>query len=67
MSTPKNNRPKQSAKTVVPIRLPEDMGAKVKTLSRENHLSEQDILRMALDRGLPVLEKLLLQPDKAAA
>lgn len=67
MSTPKNNRHKKPVKTVVPIRLPDDVGVKVKELSQSNHLSEQDILRMALVRGLPVLEKLLANPETAAA
>jgi len=44
---------------VVPIRLPEDMSIRIKKLKSESTLSEQDILRMSLVRGLPLLEKAL--------
>jgi hypothetical protein len=67
MSTPKKPRVKKPANSVIPIRMPGDMETKIKHLSQKSRLSDQDIMRMALDRGLTALEKMFEQPPAAAA
>lgn len=67
MSAQKKNRLKKSGPSVIPIRMPEDMETKIKSLSQKSRLSDQDIMRMALDRGLEVLEKMFDRPAIAAA
>lgn len=51
-------RSKKSGPAVIPIRMPDDMQAKVKALSQKARLSDADIMRMALDRGLEAVEKM---------
>lgn len=56
-----------SGPQIVPLRLPEDMRIKVRELSKKSRLSDADIMRMAIDRGLGSLETLLTIPAAKAA
>jgi hypothetical protein len=51
---------------VIPFRMPEDMQKAVRKVATQARLSDADIMRMALDRGLPVLEKMFEHDKKAA-
>jgi lambda repressor-like predicted transcriptional regulator len=52
---------------VVPLRVPPDMGLRIRKLARNNHLSDADIMRMALDRGFPAVERMFAPQEKQAA
>jgi hypothetical protein len=42
-----------------PLGIPDDLKAEVKKVASIVHLSEQETMRQALRRGLPILEKIL--------
>jgi hypothetical protein len=46
---------RRPARTQVPLSLPEDLADKVDAAAAEVGLSKQDTMRLALERGLPVL------------
>jgi predicted DNA-binding protein len=52
---------------VIPIRMPEDLQEKIKGISKKSRLSEADIIRMSLDRGLSAVENMFEQPTTVAA
>jgi hypothetical protein len=52
---------------VIPLRVPVDMQDSVRRVAESEGLSEADIMRMAISRGLPVLEKLFSKSQKTAA
>jgi hypothetical protein len=56
-----------SVAAVIPIRMPEDLQSRIRGLSRKNHLSDQDIMRLALERGLGVVEKMFEPAGTKAA
>jgi predicted DNA-binding protein len=57
----------KSGSMTVPLIVPEDMRAKVRSLSQKSRLSDADIMRMAIDRGLGSVEKMFETPDSVAA
>lgn len=57
----------RSTAATIPIRLPGDIRAKVKALSKKSRLSDNDIMRMALERGLTAVEKMFDEPKAVAA
>lgn len=52
---------------VYPLRVPEDMGKRIRKLSEASRLSDADIMRMAIDRGIGALEGALKTPEQQAA
>lgn len=57
----------KSNPVTIPIRMPGDMQTKIKAISKKSRLSEADVMRMALERGLTTVEKMFEQPASAAA
>jgi predicted DNA-binding protein len=51
----------------IPVRIPEDMQEQIRRISKKSRLSEADIMRMAMDRGLSAVEKLFEPPAAQAA
>ena len=51
----------------VPFKVPEDMKGDVAGLAERTNLSEADIMRLAIGKGLPLLEKMFGEPVKKAA
>lgn len=61
---------KKTSKTevvVVPLRVPSDMQKRIRTLSDKSRLSDADIMRMAIDRGIHAVERMFERADTAAA
>lgn len=53
---------------ILPLRVPEDMRVKVRDMATRTRLSDADIMRMAIDRGLVKLEEMFAeQPTIKAA
>jgi predicted DNA-binding protein len=53
---------------IVPLRVPLEMGQRIRTLAEHNHLSDADIMRLAIDRGLRMVEEMLeRKPEKTKA
>jgi hypothetical protein len=64
MSRKRSNKP---PRVVVPISVPEDMKVRIRSLSDKVRLSDADVMRMAIDRGLGLVEKMFEpQTSKAA-
>lgn len=61
-STTANPRPDQ---VNVPIRMPRALQAEVEEVSEATGLSNQDTMRQALKRGLPILKRLLTMETEA--
>ncbi len=51
----------------IPLSLPDDLKQEVESTSAAIELSQQDTMRHALKRGLPILRQLLLQNETRAA
>jgi len=51
---------------VIPVRLPDDLQTRIRELSKKSRLSDQDVMRMALDRGLSAVEKMFEPAEQAA-
>lgn len=56
---------RKSGKVQVPLALPEELAAKIDAAASEVKLSKQDTMRLALERGLPLLVAQLTQPVAA--
>ncbi len=54
----KENKP-TATHSHIPLRLPEELKTQIKSTAQEVSLSEQETIRQALRRGLPILKKLL--------
>lgn len=52
---------------VVPLRVPPDMGTQIKKIAHANHLSEADIMRLAIERGITAVERMFAKPEQVAA
>ena len=62
-----NNKTKPKPSTMIPVNVPEDLHSRIITCAASSRLSQQDIMRMAIDRGLAQVEKLFqLQEAKPA-
>lgn len=60
--------PKQTKKSkAVLLNMPADMKADVERLAKEAELSESDVMRMALRRGIERLEEMFSKPTEKAA
>lgn len=66
----KNTAPKSKTPTDqvnVPIRMPRELQSEVEEVSAATGLSNQDTMRQALKRGLPILKRLLTMEGGQAA
>jgi predicted transcriptional regulator len=52
---------------IVPLRVPEDVRRRVRDVAEKSRLSDADIMRLAIDRGIAVVEKMFERPTKQAA
>jgi predicted DNA-binding protein len=52
---------------IVPLRVPKEMREKIRSLAEKSHLSDADIMRMAIERGLGALDQFFTTPEKQAA
>jgi hypothetical protein len=66
MSRKRSKREGGLEAVIMPLRVPGDVRQTVKALAEKARLSEADILRMAIDRGLSSVEK-MFEPAKQAA
>lgn len=62
-----SKKAKIKGEQILPLRVPEDMRLKVRDLATRTRLSDADIMRMAIDRGLGRLEEMFSPPEKKAA
>lgn len=60
-------RSKTKDAVVMPLRVPQDMQKQIRTLSDRARLSDADIMRMAIDRGLAAVEKIFAKSEEQAA
>jgi len=50
---------------IVPLRVPADLRARVKVVKENSRLSEADIMRLSIDRGLGQVEEMFSKPVAA--
>lgn len=56
----KDKRPKSQPETVrVPLSMPAELDELITSTAAEVKLSKQDTMRLSLERGLPILKRLL--------
>jgi len=58
---------KKTAKSMVPLLIPADMKANLERISQQSGLSEADVMRLAIKRGLGRVEKMFATEEKKAA
>lgn len=51
----------------VPLRVPEDMQKRIRALANKSRLSDADVMRMAIDRGIGSVEDLFKPAETQAA
>lgn len=59
MSDYKRTKIAKKPRVIVPVQLPGDVASEIRTAANESGLSDQDILRLAVRRGLPSVRKSL--------
>lgn len=62
------SKPKPAAKAThahIPLRVPAELKSEIQTTAAEVDLSEQETIRQALRRGLPILKQLMKMPQAA--
>ena len=57
----KNNRTKLPGHVVMPLRVPPDMQKQIRAISDKARLSDADVMRLAIDRGIAAVEKMFGQ------
>ena len=60
-------RSKTPDAVVVPLRVPPDMQKQIRTISDRSRLSDADIMRLAIERGIGQVEKMFEVPVSNAA
>lgn len=50
-----DRRTKKPSRRPVPLSMPEDLEVKIEQASEQVKLSKQDVMRLSMERGLPVL------------
>jgi predicted DNA-binding protein len=60
-------RNKSAGSVVQPLRVPADMQKQIRTLSEKARLSDADIMRLAIERGLGQVEKMFAPQTEQAA
>lgn len=66
----KRGRPNKSGPdfaATVPLRIPGDMQEHVRKVSQKARLSDADIMRLAIERGLGAVEQMFETPTKQVA
>lgn len=58
---------KRSKDMVVPLRVPEEIRTRVKEAAALSKLSEADIMRLSIERGIAAVEKMFEAPETQAA
>jgi hypothetical protein len=62
----KKQTPKAQPETVrVPLSMPAELDTLITTTAAEVKLSKQDTMRLSMERGLPILKRLLTMPADA--
>lgn len=51
--------------TPIPLNLPQDLQAEVETVATEGGISNQDVMRLAIRRGLPKVKAFFRKPKAA--
>ena len=67
MNMSRKNRSKTPDSVIVPLRVPPDMQKQIRTLSDKARLSDADIMRLAIERGMTAVEKMFERPAEQAA
>ena len=65
--TGSKNRSKTANAVVVPLRVPPEMQQQIRSLSDKARLSDADIMRLAIERGISAVEKMFVLPGERAA
>jgi predicted DNA-binding protein len=60
-------RSKTAGAVVIPLRVPEDLQKQIRTLSNKARLSDADIMRLAIERGINAVETMFAPAEKQAA
>jgi predicted DNA-binding protein len=62
---------KRSSKTgggvVIPLRIPKPVHTRIRDISEKVHLSNADVMRMAIERGLGSIDKMFREHAEKAA
>lgn len=61
-----SRKAKKFESQIVPLRVPVEMQKRIRFLAAKNHLSDADIMRLAIERGFDAVER-MLEPQKQAA
>lgn len=70
---PKKSSPSRDAKNAegivtIPLRMPAEMKADIERVTiKSRHLTEQAVMKLALEKGLGVVEAMFTKPAKQAA
>lgn len=62
------SKPKPASKAThshIPLRVPNSLKSEISTTAAEVELSEQETIRQAIRRGLPLLKQLFKMPEAA--
>lgn len=62
-----NKRSKNPDSMPVALRIPKDMAKKVRIVSDKSRLSDADVMRLAIERGLGQVEKMFETQEAVAA
>jgi predicted DNA-binding protein len=57
----------KKSNVTVPLIVPVEMDKRLETLKRKSGLSKADLMRMSIERGLGVVEKMFTPPVEVAA
>lgn len=60
-------RSKMTGTVVMPLRVPGDLQKQIRTLSDKARLSDADIMRLAMERGMSAVEQMFAPAEKQAA
>jgi predicted DNA-binding protein len=67
ITTMSRKRIKTEGALVIPLRVPVDMHARIRKLSDQARLSDADIMRMSIERGITRVEEMFRKPETQAA
>ena len=63
----RKNSLKKTPCAVIPVRMPESMQKQIRSISHKAGLSDADIMRLSIDRGIGVVERMFTHPEPKAA
>ena len=67
MSKKTTNRKSAGGTAVIPVRMPADMQKQIRTVSDMAGLSDADVMRLAITRGIGAVESMFRDPAQKAA